>query len=208
MTAASSRPDALARAADASPRGYGARALDVIGRLGGALVVPHRTLPAVLAQGRGSIFEVLLLALVAAVVVSPTSAGQAVLLLRANVGDGALMIVQLVVGRFSYALIGVLVAAALLTLVDRARDGAAAVGFDRALDACAYALVPYFVLAIAGATLAASGLELSFLPHRTLRGRGLDWLSMVAAGYAWSVATYGVLLWRVTRVPRTEDTSS
>lgn len=176
--------------------------LDAVGRLGGALATPRRTLIGVLQQGRGSIFEVLLLTVVAAVVVAPTSFGHAVLLVRASALDGLVMVAQVVVGRFAPALVGALIAAALLTGVDRVRGRAAGLSFDRALDACAYALVPHFVLAIAGATLASLGHELWFLPHRTLRGQGLHWLSMVGAGYLWSVVVYGMLLWHVVRVPR------
>ncbi len=176
--------------------------LDAVGRLGGAVATPHRTLVGVLQQGRGSIFEILPLALVAGVVVAPTSAGHALLMLRSSFADGLIMISQLVMGRFSYGLIGALVAAGILVAVDRARGGPAGFGFDRALDACGYALVPHFVLTLAGAALAAQGVELWFLPHRTVRGQGLHWLTMVAAGYAWSVVVFGVLLAHVWRVPR------
>lgn len=177
------------------------RVLDVLGRLGGALLLPQRTLIGVLTRGGGSLFEVLLLALLTGVVVEPIRAGQVVLMVRSDVIDGVVMALQTLVGRFTPALLGAVGGALVLVAVARARGVLPELGFDRALDACAYALVPHLVLAVVGASLAQLGLDLWFLPHHPLRGRGLDLWWRGLAGLGWSLALWGLLLRHTLRVP-------
>lgn len=181
------------------------RLLDMLGRLGGALLVPQRTLLGVLTRGGGSLFEVLLLALLTGIVVEPTRAGQVVLMLRSSLLDGLVMALQTLVGRFTPALLGALGGALVLVAVARARGVLPELGFDRALDACAYALVPHLVLALVGATAAQLGLDLWFLPHHPLRGRGLDLVWRFVAGLGWSLALWGLLLRHTLRVPFTRS---
>jgi len=171
--------------------------LNALGRLGGALATPRRTLIGVLEKGDGSVFEVLLFALVVGIIVQPTSAGQAFLLMRVSPLEGLMALSRVVFGRFGTAFVIVLVGAAIVFVLGRLR-----VGFDKILDACAYTLVPHFLLAAVGAALSNLGAELWFLPHRNLKGDGPYFLARLAAGYGWSVALLGLIAIHVLRRPR------
>lgn len=165
-------------------------------RLGGIILHPRRTILAILAERPGGLTEILAWASLVSCALQPVGAGQALLLVRASPLDGVMSLVSVIASRLSLALGGVIAAAVLLALLERVRvkDAAARRGFDLALDACAYLLVPYLLLASVGQLLAASGLDLGWMPHHNVRGRFGDRLLQAAVAYGWSIGLYALLV--------------
>jgi len=174
--------------------------MSALDRFGGVFLHPRRTLAAIL-DGRGSFFEILPWMILAAIIVAPTQAGQVVLVGRTSPVDGVRAFFGLISTRAGGPLLGA-VAGALL-LVGWARHRGRALGFDRAFDACAYALLPHFALAALGAMLSALGAELWFMPHRLLRGTGWYLAARFAVAYGWSLLLFLTML-RTLREARDE----
>jgi hypothetical protein len=59
-------------------------------------------------------------------------------------------------------------------------------GLDLALDATAFTLVPYLLLAVIGALLSHAGWEVWWMPHRLLRGPAYYQSMRLAAAFGWS----------------------
>jgi hypothetical protein len=169
-------------------------------RLGGVLLHPRATLKGVLEGRGGSFFELLPLLLVVPAIVAPVSAGQALLVGRVAVVDGLRAYLGLVANRVGGPVMAAVIGALVLVLVDRVRPGTKRdLSFDRTLDACLFALVPFFLFAVLGKLLSSLGWELWFLPHRPTRGRGLYLLARLAAGYLWPALLFLGMLWAVWR---------
>lgn len=167
-------------------------------RLGGVIVSPRRTLRALLWQGEGRMWEVVLWLVVVTATVAPTRAGRAALIGRTSLLDGAQMFLSAVANRMLAPLLGLVIAASILHLLDRVlREGPPAVPFDVALDACAFTLVPFLALASLGAGLSALGVEVGVLPHRRLDAPPWIGPTRVALGFFWTFALYGGLLQEV-----------
>lgn len=170
-----------------------------LARLGGIFLHPSRTFDALL-RGEGSVFDVLPWALLTSVTVAPSEAGQALLLLRMDLVDGATALIGLFANRFGWPLAGAAIAALLLSALERAKHQEGH-GFDRLFDATAYALLPHLLLASAGGALSSVGAELWFMPHRLLRGRWDVLTLRIAVAFGWSLVLTGLLarkLWRGT----------
>jgi len=168
-----------------------------LARLGGVIISPRRTLRRALWQGEASLWEIWPWMLVVTAAVAPTGAGRAVLVGRVAALDGVLLFFNLVASRMVAPLIGVLVAAILLTLVSRLAPGAPKATFDAALDAVGLTLVPFLLLAAAGSLLYALGLELWFMPHRRFAVPGTAGAVRLAVAFGWPLALYGFLIWEV-----------
>lgn len=164
-----------------------------LARLGGVIVAPRRTLRRVLLEGDGALWEVLPWMVLVTAAVAPTGAGRALLVGRVAALDGVLLFVNLVATRMVAPLIGIVVAAAILAAVSRATSDQP-VGFDLALDACAFTLVPFLLLAGVGVLLHASGIELWFMPHRRFTVPGTVGAVRSLVAFAWPAALYLLLL--------------
>ncbi len=162
-------------------------------RLGGVLVAPRRTLRAIAVGGAGRPLELVPVFVLVVGVVQPAGLGQALLVARSQVGDGLLAVASLVTSRMSGPVIGAAAFALVVWLAARARRPELGLGFDGALDAALYALLPYLLLAALGGALAERGLEAWFLPHRLLRGAPEVWAARLVAGYGWSLTLGAVL---------------
>ena len=131
--------------------------------------------------------------------VAPAETGQGFLLLRATPLDGLLALLGVVSNRIGPSLIGAGIGALLLVALDRTGSAPGRLTLDAAFDACCFALVPFLLLASAGAALSSRGLELWFLPHRALRGRADVLAIRAAVAYGWPMALYVVAardVWR------------
>lgn len=170
-------------------------------RLGGVFIAPRRTLRAIAVDGAGRPLELLPLFVLVVGVVQPTGLGQALLVARTQLGDGLLAIASLVMSRMSGPVIGAAVFAFVLWGAARARRPELQLGFDGALDAALYALLPYLVLAALGGALAERGLEAWFLPHRLLRGAPEVWAARLVAGYGWSLTLGAWLAYDLVLAP-------
>jgi thiol-disulfide isomerase/thioredoxin len=135
--------------------------------MGRAMVHPTEAFRAALA-GHGSLFDVIPWAVVVAITVAPTDAGESILLARLDPRAGVLGFLGLIGNRMAIGFIGVVIAAMIVFLLGQI--GGRSPSFDRCLDATGYLLVPHLILAALGAALSASGHELWFMPHRLLRG--------------------------------------
>lgn len=165
-----------------------------LARIGGVIVRPRRTLSAVLFDRRGRLWEVVLWMIVVCAAAQPVRAGQAMLLSRVDIIGGASAFLNLLASRMLGPLIGALVGAAILWAIDRKN-----VSFDAAVDTCAFALVPLLLLTAVGAGLSNLGVELWFLPHRTLGGRGVFFGTRLAVGYGWSILLFLLLVLEVRK---------
>lgn len=173
-----------------------------LARLGGVIVAPRATLTRLLRAPEGQMWELLPWFVVVTAVLSPTGAGRALLVCRVGVLDGLLLFVNLIAGRMLGPMIGLFVAASILHLVDRLRfRGALQVPFDVALDATAFTLVPFLLLACVGALLSQLGLELTVFPHRSLQVAGWLGAARVATAFGWPVVLFGILLKEVWTRP-------
>lgn len=173
-----------------------------LGRLGGVIRSPQRTLRKFLWRGEGRLWDILPWLVVVTGAVAPTRAGRAVLLGRVDVIDGLLLFGNLVANRMLYPLLGLVVAASILHLMDRVRHPSEVkVGFDIALDTVAYTLIPYLLLAAVGAGLSALGVDLWFMPHHDLRAPGWYGVARVVVAFGWPAALYLFLVREVWRRP-------
>lgn len=171
-------------------------------RLGGIVWAPQATLRRFLWRGEGRLWDVVPWLVVVTAAVAPARAGRALLLGRTDLVDGLILFLNLVASRMLAPLLGLVVAASVVHLVDRARHpGDVKVGFDVALDTVAYALVPYLLLAALGAGLSAVGAELWFMPHHDLRAPGWYGVARIAVAFGWSLALFGLVLREVWRRP-------
>ncbi len=172
-----------------------------LARLGGMIIHPRRTLRAVLA-GEGSFFELLPWFVLVSMAAAPKAAGQALMMLRADIPTGLRLFVGNVANRTGSPMVVAALVAVALTFVSglRHRDSKQSPGFDRMLDACAYCLVPYLLLAAIGAALAASGMEVWFMPHRMMRGQGWYLAARALAAYGWPLVLLGIVAVEVWRV--------
>ena len=67
------------------------------------------------------------------------------------------------------------------------------------MDACAFALVPFLVLVAVGAALSNLGVELWWLPHRNLGGRGVYLAARVGAAFGWSIILFSLMVLEVRK---------
>ncbi len=177
-----------------------------LGRIGGVIISPRSTLQRLILKPEGQLWELMPWIVVVTATVSPVGAGRAWLVGRLDFIDGALQFLNVIAGRMLGPMIGLIVAAGLLYGVDRFRHRSREpLPFDVALDACAYTLVPFLVLASVGAAASRLGFELWFMPHRRLGGRGWVGVARFSAAFAWPLALYGVLVWRVWARPNVES---
>ncbi|MFO0726819.1 MAG: YIP1 family protein [Myxococcota bacterium] len=170
-----------------------------LGRIGGVILAPRRTLYAILSEGGGNFGELLFLMLLVTITVSPNQAGEAFLIMRRWPLDGLMQLFSLVATRMAGQVIAAVVAAALLLGIAKLRQGTPSFGFDRALDACLYALIPFLLLSSLGAALSELGLEAWFMPHRVTQGPPLILAARVLAGYGWSIVLFAMLAIRVAK---------
>lgn len=172
------------------------------------LIHPRRTLCGIVEGQGGSVFELLPWFVVVSIAAAPKGAGQALLLGRLDLMDGVRLLIGTVANRTGGAIVAAAVAAGVLAGISvvRHRGGKRSVSFDRSLDACAYCLVPYLLLATIGAGLSALGAEVWFLPHRLLRGRGWYLTTRFLVAYGWSLLLFGILLASVWRKAPREAT--
>lgn len=162
-------------------------------RLGGMVLHPKATLDAVIHAREATLLALLPWFALVAFALEPVRTGQALLLFKVGVLDGLMTLVQVFGNRMAQPFVGIVVAAAVLTLVETfQRPRAARHGFDVALDACTFTLVPYLALAAIGRLLQALGADLWFLPHHPLRGLWWERAIELLAAYGWSFALYVV----------------
>jgi hypothetical protein len=163
-------------------------------RIGGVLARPNATFARMIAAGEGNALEVLPWAIAVVAIIAPISMGQALRLLRARFFDGLIDFTQLVAGRMSGAFFGVLAAAAVLHVIERLRKPSdKRMGFDRAIDVCAFMLVPFFLISVVGFLLATLGLNLWWMPHNRFAGDPgmLAW--KIAVAFGWSLGLFGLV---------------
>ncbi len=163
-------------------------------RIGGVLVSPRSTLLRILRTGEGNLGELAFLMVLVSLTVAPVQAGQVFLLLRSSIPAGLSALLSLVANRMAGPILGAIAGAVVLSGVDRIRRGKLSMPFDRSLDACLYALVPFLLLSSLGGSLSELGAELWFMPHRLLRGTPSVFMIRFAVAYAWPLVLFGVLV--------------
>ncbi len=176
------------------------RLLDHFGRLGGVIIAPRSTLTGVLRAGRGGLFEVLPWMLIVAAMAQPTRAGQALLIGRLSLFDGFNAVARMFADRMIAPLIGVLVAASVLYLYDRLR-GTGDVTFEGAVDACAFMLVPFLLLAAVGVAMRELGVGQWWTPNNSMTGREWVLATRIAVAFVWPSALFAVVFWELRRTP-------
>jgi hypothetical protein len=67
--------------------------------------------------------------------------------------------------------------------------------------------VPYLLLASAGAICSELGLELWWMPHRTIRGMLQAQVIKIAVAFSWPVLLFGVAAMRMWNIPRVAGVS-
>ena len=155
-------------------------------RLGGMLVSPRMTLRRLIDGDGGHLGEIFFWVLVVVAASSPVRTGRSLLVARVALLDGISSFFVHHSARLWPLLIAVVVAGALLAIV-----GGSKLGWSRATDVAAFLLVPVLFLTALGVILRAAGIELWFLPHRTLRGTLSHRVVYGVVSYGWSI----VLLW-------------
>ena len=176
-------------------------------RMGGGILHPRKIFDGILNGAGGSMFELLPWMVLVTLTVAPTESGQIVLMGRGDLFVAVRMLLGLVTNRLGGALVGAAVGALVLSglsaLGRRGRDRRGP-GYDRLLDATTYCLVPFLALASLGALLRASGVEVWFLPHRLLSGRGMVLATRVLVAFGGPLILFGVLATRVWHHARAE----
>ena len=184
--------------------GWSARWRRHVQRLGGMLVSPRATLRRLLA-GEGRLDEVALWLIVLTAAVSPVRTGRAILVGRLGVLDGVLTFLAYLQTRLPVVLLALLIGAGLLMLV----GGQRRLSFGRAVDVAGFLLVPVLLLTALGIVLRSAGVDLWFLPHRTLRGSFGTRALHVALSYGWSMVLLVVAMHEIRRpASATTDGSS
>lgn len=177
-----------------------ARFFDHLARVGGVFVSPRATLDGVLRSGRGGLFEVMPWMFVVACALQPVRAGQAFLMARVSLLEGFNALARLFAQRMLTPLVAALVAATVLYLFDRLREGAhERITFEGAVDACAFMLFPFLLLCAVGAALDHNGVRLWWTPNRAVVGRGIYLATRIVVAYGWSFVLFGVVLWDLRR---------
>ncbi len=154
---------------------------------------PRATLDAVIHARAATLLGLLPWFAIVAFALEPVRTGQALLLFKVGLLDGLMTLVQVFGNRMAQPFVGIVAASALLALVEtflRPRDQRH--GFDVALDASTFALVPYLLLASVGRLLQVAGLDLWWLPHHSIRGVWWERAIEIAAAYGWSAALFVV----------------
>ena len=172
-----------------------------LGRLGGVIARPRATFDRLL-SGQGSLWEVFFWMVIVTAAIAPTRAGRAVLIGRGSLVDGALAFVTMMSSRMMVPLVGTLAAAGVLWLWAKRHETTPPC--EVLLDATAVCLVPFLLLAALGALLHHAGLELWFMPHRSLNGRSWPFWVRGAVAFAWSIGLYCVLALRLRFYGRDE----
>ena len=168
-------------------------------RLGGVLLHPRATFDRMLMQQEGSLWEILLWVMLIAAAISPVRVGRALLVARMDFLAGLQSFLGVLSNRMTQALLGLLVAAVVLHLIDRFRreEEARIVRFDQALDLCAFLLVPYLMLTALGSLLSQLGAEFWFMPHRAISGNALVVTIRCLVAFSWSLVLFGLVAYRV-----------
>jgi hypothetical protein len=168
--------------------------------LGGVLVAPRATLRALLFREQAPLGPLLALMILVAAASAPTETGRALLLARGDLLDGASLLGSVLAGRLLAPLAGAFAAAVPVWALGR-RGSGPAVGFDRALDATLYVLVPWILLAAVGVLGEPFGVDFWAFPHRPMRGPPdlVAWRAV--AGFGWPLLCWGVLLREAARGP-------
>lgn len=174
-----------------------------LGRLGGVLVDPRQTLEALLFEAEGNVLELVPWMVLITASVAPFDTGQAALLFRTSAVDGIRMFLGAMSLRMSPALLFMFASATALFVLGRirAREARSAkrILYAHAIDAAAFALVPYFFMTSLGSVFSAAGFDLWFMPHRVLQGRGFHLVLRLVTAYGWSALLVCILLssaWR------------
>ncbi len=146
-------------------------------------------------------FDMLPWCILVACALSPSRAGQAVLFARVNILEGLQILFGLLSAQMAKPFIGAAIAALILACVARfkvdiqeTKEGAVRWTFDRCLDACAYMLTPYLLIASVSLILEQVGVRWSFLPHRPFRGTGVYLFFRLALAFGWSFCLYCYLV--------------
>jgi hypothetical protein len=161
-------------------------------RIGGVLIRPRATLLRIIG-GEGNALEIVPWVLVVVATIVPTSIGHGLLLLRARFFDGLVALLQVLQVRMLNAFFGVLVAAVALHAIERIRrPPERRMGFDRALDVCAFMLVPFLLLTMVGFVLAAFGLNLWWMPHNRMLGDAGTIVVQVIVAFGWSLMLFAI----------------
>lgn len=171
-------------------------------------MAPRRTIRALLEGGAGSLYEPLLLLVLATIIAAPAQFGRVLLHARVSLFEGAQLFAQLLAERLWPAAAGAFGAALVLAAAIRLRRWAAPPPFGRLLDAGFYLMLPYALLVALGAVLAHLGIDLWYLPHRLPRGSASTVALRLVVAY---VPTLGVVSWVVaglaSPLPRVEPES-
>lgn len=173
-------------------------------RLGGVLVRPARTFERIV-DGEGRVSELLPWVVAVDIAIAPQDLGRGILLGRRALLEGVIAFINAIANRMSIAFIGALVGAVIVFAGEHfGRPRESRRGFDAALDGAAFTLVPYLALAALGALLAHAGLDLAWMPHRSLRGGFGEVAFGAAVAYGPSLILMGVLakvFWTPPRPP-------
>ena len=172
------------------------RGLGHLGRLGGTVVAPRRTLRGILWWSEGHLAEVLVWMGVTVAVVEPVRTGRVLLMAQVGLLDAVSMFFGLFASRMTTPLVCAGAGALALRLFARGPDGARPPLYA-ALDACAFMLVPYLVLAALGTLLQGMGVGprwVWYLPHQPLRGAA--WVVTVRTVVAFAIPlALWIVLW-------------
>lgn len=172
-----------------------------LGRLGGVIISPRPTFSRIVRDGEGSLLELVPWIAIVAVVIAPMDAGRAILWFRINWWEGVTSLVTMMSNRMALPLGGALAAGVLLYIGELVfRTGSEKRGFDLALDAAAFTLIPHLILAALGMLLSVLGADLWWMPHYPpLRGPASHVLLRLAVAYGWSLCLYALvasIFWR------------
>lgn len=172
-------------------------------RLGGTFSSPRGTLSRICFGNEGSLYEPLIVLVVAALIAAPSHAGRAALHFRAHPMEGASVMLNLLSERLWPAFVGAIVAAIIVRFTLRVGPANARPSWSRLIDLGWYLMLPMAPLMAIGATLAHFGLDLWFMPHRLAMGHPFTVAVRLTVAY---LPSLGLLSWFVTMSPSSEPT--
>jgi hypothetical protein len=165
------------------------------GRLGGVIISPRQTFSRIVLDGEGNLLELVPWIALVAVAIAPADAGRAILWFRINWWEGVTSLVTMLSNRMALPLGSALAGGIVLYLGETIfRSGEEKRGFDLALDAAAFTLVPHLLLAALGSMLSVLGAELWWMPHHpALRGIPAHMALRGAVAFGWSIALFALV---------------